>query len=66
MLLDVYNNVNEYTLEGFKIKYGEGNGQNGLAVFIPQKGKYKASQVYITGNISKEELEKIALSMISE
>lgn len=65
-ILDDYKNIEEYTLEGFETKYGEGEQQNGLAVLIPQTAKYKASKVYITGNLSKEDLEKIALSMIAE
>ncbi|HDX9588957.1 TPA: hypothetical protein ROX98_001928 [Bacillus pseudomycoides] len=59
--------ISTYTLEGYNITFGENERGNikGMKIIIPEKDGRSAYQIYINASIlSKEELEKILLSML--
>ncbi|RXT15395.1 DUF3600 domain-containing protein [Ammoniphilus sp. CFH 90114] len=63
-----FEHKNEYMLGEFRAVYGEKSeheqDHNGLLIHIPQNREQVAHVIYIIGELEKEELEKIGLSML--
>jgi hypothetical protein len=67
-MLHRYDHISKYSLKGYKAMYGEGSGNgegyNGIMLWIPKTNKYGSYEIYVTGKLEKTELEKIALSIL--
>lgn len=61
-----FDKLTGYNLDGYSISYGEySHGATGMKIIVPAKASNNAYQIYIGySNLSKEELEKILLSMV--
>ncbi|WP_245592388.1 hypothetical protein [Ectobacillus panaciterrae] len=62
-----FDTVTDYTLEGYSISFGKYRSGNvkGMKLVVPAKEGKNAYQVYINSSIlSKEELEKVLLSIV--
>lgn len=64
-LSNEYTKTEEYTLNGYRALFGVGKDkEKTLFVVIPKQGNHSMYGIHVSGVISKEELEKVALSMI--
>jgi hypothetical protein len=62
-----FDKENEYSLEGYGAIYGEGGRkeESGLVIWVPKKGEHSSYEIFVTGKLEKDELEKIALSVLN-